>query len=382
MTDAPIPYGRQLIEDDDLQAVASVLRSPFLTTGPAIAAFEASLVQRTGTAYAAVLSSGTAALHAMYAAAGIGHGDSIITSPMTFAATANAALYLGATVDFADIEPTTGLIDPASVGALMRASTRAVVAVDYAGVPADYDALRQVLGARATSLFADAAHSLGARDKGREVGTLADATILSFHPVKLVTTGEGGAVLGSNETLHEGIVQFRSHGIDRNRSRMRRDDGPWSQEMRELGFNYRMTDMQAALGVSQLRKLDRFLLRRREIAARYDAGFAGIPGLSTPGRRDDTEPAWHLYVVRVAAKERRRVFFESLRAEGLGVQVHYLPVYRHPFYEDLGYEAGLCPVAEDFYARIVSLPIYPAMTDAEVDRVIETVHRVARQIIE
>ena len=381
MTDDPIPYGRQLVEGDDLEAVAKVLTSAYLTTGPQIADFEVALQQRTGVRYAAALSSGTGALHALYTAAGIGPGDSIVTSPITFAATANAALYVGARVEFADVEPTTGLIDPASVSAIINPSTRAVVAVDYAGVPADYTLLRQITEARGTSLFADAAHSLGARDKGREIGALADATVLSFHPVKLITTGEGGAVLTSNRQLHESIVRFRSHGIERDHSKMRRDDGPWSQEMHDLGFNYRITDMQAALGISQLRKLDKFIRRRQSIAARYDASLADVPGLHLPGRRPDSEPVWHLYVVRVTETRQRRAFFEGLRAQGLGVQVHYLPVYRHPFYEDLGYQAGLCPAAEDFYARAISLPIFPAMADSDVDRVIETVRHTATRIL-
>ncbi len=381
MADTFLPYGRQLVEQDDLEAVASVLMSPYLTTGPNIGGFESALQERTSADHAAVLSSGTAALHALYAAAGIGRGDTIVTSPLTFAATANAALYLGARVEFADIDPSTGLIDPEAVASVATTSTRAVVGVDYAGVPADYGALRSVADRSGAMVFADGAHSLGARDLGHEVGTLADATVLSFHPVKLITTGEGGAVLTSRTALHDSIVRFRSHGIERDRGRMRRDDGPWSQEMHAIGFNYRMTDVQAALGTSQLRKLDRFLRRRRAIAGRYDATLANIPELGLPGRRTGTEPAWHLYVVRVAEKERRRAFFEGLRAEGLGVQVHYLPVYRHPFYEDLGYRAGLCPVAEDFYARAISLPIFPAMTDADVDRVIDTVHRTARRIL-
>ena len=381
MVDAPLPYGRQLIEQDDLDAVASALTSAFLTTGPRVRQFEAALEDRTGARHAAVLSSGTAALHALYAAAGVGRGDVVVTSPMTFAATANAAAYLGARVEFADVDPRTGLIDPAAAGALANASVRLIVGVDYAGIPADYDALRSIADDVGAMLFADAAHSLGARDQGREVGTLADATVLSFHPVKIITTGEGGAVLTSSSSLQGSVVRFRSHGIERDPARMRRADGPWYHEMQDLGYNYRMTDLQAALGVSQLRKLDRFLLRRREIAGRYDVDLADSPGLELPGRRDGTEPAWHLYVVRVSDKARRRAFFEALQRQGLAVQVHYLPVYRHPFYEDLGYRAGLCPVAEDFYARAVSLPIFPAMSDSDVDRVVDTVRRTAADIL-
>jgi dTDP-4-amino-4,6-dideoxygalactose transaminase len=328
-----------------------------------------------------VLSSGTAALHALYAAMGIGRGDVVVTSPLTFAATANAAVYLGARVEFADIDPSTGLIDPAAADALMSTSVRLIVGVDYAGLPADYDALQPLADKAGATLLADAAHSLGARDHGREVGTLAHGTVLSFHPVKIITSGEGGAVLTSDGSLRESVARFRSHGIQRDPDQMRRSDGAWYHEMVSLGYNYRMTDIQAALGGSQLRKLDHFLRRRRDIAGRYDVELSDVPGLDLPGRREGTEPAWHLYVVRVVEKDRRRAFFDALRRQGLGVQVHYLPVYRHPFYEDLGYRSGLCPVAEDFYARAVSLPIFPAMTESDVDRVVDTVHRTAAEIL-
>ena len=274
--------------------------------------------------------------------------------------------------------PSTGLIDPGSVEAAITTRTRAIVAVDYAGQPADYEALRRIARRHNVPVVADAAHSLGATDHGRTVGTLADATTLSFHPVKLITTGEGGAVLTNDPDIHARVTEFRSHGMVDQRARLRRDDGPWYAEMQSLGFNYRITDIQCALGRSQLRKLPSFLARRRAIADRYDRDLASVGGIDLPARRHGTESAWHLYVVRVSEPSRRRTFFEALRRRGLGVQVHYLPVYRHPYYQDLGYQEGLCPRAEEFYSRAVSLPIYPGLMDADVERVIESVTAVAR----
>ena len=381
MAEAFIPYGHQAIDADDIEAVVRALGSDFLTTGPEVTAFEADLSAASGVSHAAVLNSGTSALHAAYAAIGVSPGDEIVTSPLTFAATGNAALYLGARPVFVDIDASTGLIDPELVERAITSRTRAIVAVDYAGQPADYDALRAVAERHHVPVVADAAHSLGATDNGRAVGTLADATALSFHPVKLITTGEGGAVVTDNPDAHARVVEFRSHGMVLERSRLRRDDGPWYMEMQSLGFNYRMTDIQCALGRSQLRKLPTFLARRRAIAERYDSDLSAIPGLDLPGRRPGAESAWHLYVVRVSEPSRRRRFFEALRRCGLGVQVHYLPVYRHPYYQDLGYPQGLCPLAEDFYGRAISLPIFPGLSDDQVTQVIESVAAVARDVL-
>jgi len=381
MPDPVIPYGHQSIDDDDIEAVARVLRSDYLTTGPAVAASEEDLQRATGARHAVVVNSGTAALHTAYAAAGIGPGDEVITSPLTFAATANAALFLGARPVFADIDSATGAIDSAAVEAAITPQTRAMVAVDYAGLPADYDTLREIATRRGIRLIADAAHSLGATYNGRRVGGLADITILSFHPVKAITTGEGGAVLTDDDAAADFARAFRTHGIVRAPALLRRQEGPWHQEMQALGHNYRLTDIQAALGSSQLRKLDRFVARRREIAAAYDKALSGVPGIILPGRREGSESAWHLYVVRVLDGSRRREFFEALQAHGLGVQVHYEPVYRHPYYEDLGYAGGLCPRAEGFSAAAVSIPIYPALTDAQVVRVSEAVTLAGREVL-
>jgi UDP-4-amino-4,6-dideoxy-N-acetyl-beta-L-altrosamine transaminase len=381
MTEPYLPYGHQTIEPDDLEAVARVFESDFLTTGAEVEAFEADLVDATGAREAAVLNSGTSALHAAYAAIGLGPGGEIVTSPMTFAATGNAALYLGARPVFVDIDPRTGLIDPALVDAAVTSRTRAIVAIDYTGQPADYDALRTIAGRHGIPLVADAAHSLGATDRGRRVGQLADVTVLSFHPVKLITTGEGGAVLTSSVDHHTRVREFRSHGLVRDPERMREADGPWSLEMHQLGFNYRLTDIQCALGRSQLRKLPRFLARRRAIADRYSQDLGAIHGLGLPERRPGVDSAWHLFVVLVNEPSRRRPFFEALRRRGLGVQVHFLPVYRHPYYQDLGYQQGLCRLAEDFYSRVVSLPIYPGLTESDLTRVVETVDAVARETL-
>ena len=382
MTEHPqLPYGRQSIDESDVEALAEVLRSAFLTTGPAVPQFEADLCAATGAARAVAVSSGTAAIHAMYAAAGIGPGSEIVTSPLTFAATGNAALYLGARVRFADVAPDTGNLDPAAAADAVTGETSAVVAIDYAGHPADYPALRPLADRAGARLLADAAHSLGATQDGCRVGTLADASALSFHPVKAITTGEGGAVVTNDPGMADRAARFRTHGITRDRDLMERDEGAWYYEQLDLGFNYRLTDIQAALGSSQLRRLDAFIARRRAIAARYDEALGSVDGLELPAVRAGVEPAWHLYVLRVRDASRRRPFFDRLRALGLGVQVHYVPVYWHPYYRDLGYRGGLCPVAEDFYARAVSLPVFPRMTDDDVDSSIERVLQAARDAV-
>ena len=381
MPDRTIPYGRQWIGDDDIAAVVEVLRSDFLTTGPAVDAFERRLEAATGARRAVAVNSGTAALHAMYFAAGLGRRDEVITTPLTFAATANAALYLGATVRFVDVLPDTGNIDPAAVMSAIGPKTRLVVAVDYTGHPADYESLNAVTEAAGVALLADAAHSLGATYGGRPVGTLAAATAFSFHPVKPITTAEGGAVVTADGLLADRVARFRTHGITRDSAEMEVGEGPWHYEQHDLGFNYRLTDLQAALGTSQLGKLSTFVARRREIAARYLEEWADLGGLTLPTVRELVEPAWHLFVIRVAEGSQRRPFFDRLRELGLGVQVHYIPVHYHPYYRGLGFERGSCPVAEDFAARAVSVPIFPLMTDAEVSQVIDSVRTAALELL-
>lgn len=371
-----IPYGRQWVDDEDVQAVVEVLKSDFLTTGPVVEQFEQALASFTHAQHAVVLNSGTSALHTAYFAAGLKTGDEIITSPLTFTATANAAQFLGANVQFVDIEPDTGNLDANLLEEALSPNTRLVVPVDYAGHPAEYDAINAFANQHGLRVVADAAHSLGATYRGRNVGTLADMTAVSFHPVKPITTAEGGATFTNNAEWAQTMRSFRSHGIYRDENRSE----PWYYEMRHLGYNYRLTDVQCALGLSQLRRLKAFIGRRQFIADRYNEAFREIEGLELPSVRPYVQSAWHLYVVRVPEAKYRRPFFRRLRELGLGVQVHYIPVYWHPYYQALGYRRGLCPKAEDFYARAVSLPLYPKMTDDEIEAVVERVFKAAREV--
>ncbi len=375
-----LPYGRQTVDQSDIDAVTSVLQSDFLTTGPMVERFERGLCDATGAARAVAVNSGTAALHAAYFAAGIGPGDEVITSAMTFASTANAALHLGAKVRFVDVDPDTGLIDPDRIEPAITERTRAIVAIDYTGHPADYDRINAIANRHGLPVIADAAHSLGAADRGRRVGTLADLTATSFHPVKPITTGEGGAVLTHDADAAERAAAFRTHGITRDREQLSRDGGPWFYEMHNLGLNYRLPDLNCALGVSQLKKLDRFLSRRREIAKRYDTGLADVDGLTLPIVREGVEPGWHLYVVRLPDAAARRGFFDAMRDHQIGVQVHYIPVHTHPYFQRLGYQSGSLPRTEAFYDRCVSLPVFPGMTDADVDRVIDRCRSVVQNL--
>jgi len=375
-----LPYGRQWVDEAGIAAVDDVLRSDWLTTGPAVGRFEAALREVTGARRAVAVSSGTAALHAMYFGAGIGARDEIVTSPLTFAATANAALYLGASVRFADVAADTGNIDAASAEACITERTRAIVAIDFAGHPADYAALHAVANSHGIRLLADAAHSLGGKYRGRAVGTLAAASALSFHPVKAITTGEGGAVLTNDDAIAGRAERFRTHGMSHDPG-LAEAEGAWYHEQVELGYNYRLTDMQAALGTNQLGRLEGFVARRQKLATQYTTALAEVPGLELPAAHDDVVHAWHLYVVRVRDAARRRAFFERLHALGLRVQVHYIPTYWHPYYRELGFARGLCPAAEDFYARAVSLPLFPRMTDREADLSIDLVLRAARETL-
>lgn len=370
-----IPYGRQTVEEDDIQAVIEVLRSDWLTTGPMVERFEKALAERVGARFAVSFNSGTAALHAAYFAAGVGPGDEVVTSPLTFAATANAALYLGARPVFVDVQEDTGNLDPEQVRRVLTARTKVIAPVDFAGHPADLDELKEIAREAGAVLVEDACHALGAMYRGRSVGSIADMTVFSFHPVKHITTGEGGAVVTDNPTYYERLRLFRNHGITRDAAHLTREpEGPWYYEMQVLGYNYRLSDIAAALGYSQLRKLDRFLQRRREIAARYDELLKGFP-LQTPIPRSDVVPAWHLYVVRLLEPERRRTVVEGLHRKGIGVQVHYVPVYRHPYYRNIS-SGAYCPVAERIYAASLSLPIYPLLSDVEVERTVTALRSV------
>ena len=369
-----IPYGRQTIDEADLRAVAKALRSDWLTQGPRVAEFEAALARASGAAYAVAFSNGTAALQAAYAAAGLKSGDEFITTPLTFASTATAGLWQGARPVFADIDPATGNLDLKACEAALTSQTRALVPVDYAGLPADLEGFRALAKRKGLTLISDACHSLGATRRGKRVGSLADMTVFSFHPVKTITTGEGGAVVTDDAALRDRLASFRAHGI--------RKWADWEYFVDDMGLNYRLTDIQSALGLSQLKKLPRFLSRRRALAARYDRLLADFPELETAPRDAAGESAWHLYVIRLKPgfSEGRREVFQALRKKGIGVQVHYIPVYWHPLYEKLGYAKGLCPKAERFYAGIISLPLFPTLTNPEQDKVVRTLREVLDRV--
>jgi len=371
-----IPYGRQTIDNEDVRAVAEVLRSDWLTTGPAVERFEREIAEFTGARHAVAVSSGTAALHAAVHALGIGPGDEVIVPAMTFAATANAVVFEGGTPVFTDVHPDTLLLDVAEVERKITSRTKAIIPVDYAGQPCDYDCLRAICTRHGIALLADACHSLGAQYKGRNAGLLADMTAFSFHPVKHITTGEGGMVTTDDSALAEHLRRFRNHGISTDH-RQRAEVGSWYYEMEELGYNYRISDIQCALGSSQLHKLPGWLARRRQIAAAYDAALSSCswkPLLVRP----EVCHAWHLYVVQTPAGTDRGGAFAALRAAGIGVNVHYIPVHLHPFYRRrFGTGAGLCPQTEQAYERLLSLPMYPAMRDGEVETVIAALRSLA-----
>jgi perosamine synthetase len=373
-----LPYGRQWLDHDDIAAVVEVLRSDWLTTGPSIGEFERAFAAACGAREAVALSSGTAALHASMHVLGIGPGDEVIVSPLTFAASANCVLFQSATPVFADVSPDTLLLDPEQVERKIGPRTRAIIAVDYAGHPCDYDSLRDIADQHGLALVADACHALGGRYRGRPVGSLADLTVFSLHPVKHITTGEGGVITTDDSELASRARLFRSHGIACDH-RQREESGSWFYEMVELGYNYRITDFQCALGLSQLRKLGMWIDRRRAIAEALAKHISAIPGIEPLGVRDDVRHAYHLFVVRVAPALGRARLFAALRAEGIGVNVHYIPVHLHPYYRNvLGTGLGLCPIAEHAYDEILSLPIFPQMTDADVDDVVNAVGKVTR----
>ncbi|MDQ3402403.1 MAG: DegT/DnrJ/EryC1/StrS aminotransferase family protein [Actinomycetota bacterium] len=370
-----LPYGKQSVTEEDIAAVSDVLRGDWLTTGPSVTAFEDDLAAWTGGVPTVAVTSGTAALHVAYAAAGVRAGDEVVCTPMTFVATAAAAAMHGARVVFADVDDDTANLSPAAVTAALSPRTRVVAAVDYAGHPAPLDELGAIAHDSGALLLDDAAHSIGGNWQGSPIGSLADLTTFSFFPTKNLTTAEGGAVAATDPGLLERARSFRNHGLVRDRSIQRfPDEGGWHQEVHEFGLNYRLPDVLCALGSSQLRRLAAFKARRTEIHARYAAGLGGLDGLRLPVTRAGADPAWHLYAVRVL-DGRRRALYEHLRAGGIGVQVNYIPVYWHPVFADLGYRRGLCPVAERFYAEQLSLPLFPDLTDTDVDRVIDAVHQ-------
>ena len=366
-----IPYGRQTIDEDDIAAVVEVLRSDWLTTGPAVERFEADVCTYTGAHYGVAVSSGTAALHAAMFALNIGPGDEVIVSPMTFAASANCILYQRGTPVFADVDADTLLIDPAAVEAAITPRTRAIIGVDYAGQPCDWDALRNLADKYHLALVADGCHALGAKLGGHKVGTLADITVFSFHPVKHITTGEGGMAVTNDEQLAARMRAFRGHGITTTASQ-REKAGAWFYEMTELGYNYRITDFQCALGCSQLKKLDAWIDTRNKLAQRYDTAFAEHPTIRPLACRKDVRHAYHLYVV---CTPNRDDLFQNLRANGIGANVHYVPVHLHPYYREvIGTREGLCPVAEAAYREILTLPLWPGMKTMDIEYINGVTH--------
>jgi perosamine synthetase len=371
-----IPYGRQSIDEDDIQAVVEVLRSDWLTTGPMVEKFEQAVAEFVGAKYAVAVSSGTAALHCAMYAAGIGPGDEVILPPMTFVATANAVVYQGGTPVFADVDADTLLINPSEVEAKITPKTKAIVAVDYAGQPCDYDALRAIADSHHLKLIADSCHALGAEYKGRKVGTLADLTVFSFHPVKPITTGEGGMVVTDNVEYAEKIRRFRNHGITTDHHQ-RSKEGTWYYEMADLGYNYRLTDFQCALGLSQLHKLPNWIMRRQEIARLYDRACETLPTIRPLKMSAGISHAYHLYVVRVGKDKEgldRTVLFDALNREAIKANVHYMPVHLHPYYQErFNTRGGAYPIAEKAYEEILSLPIYPAMKNQDVKAVLEAI---------
>lgn len=376
-----IYYGRQFVDESDIAAVAQVLRSDFLTCGPKIGEMEQALTVYTGAKYAVAVSNGTAALHCACLAAGIGPGDEVITTPITFAASANCALYCGARPIFADIDPDTYNIDPVSIRACITERTKAVVAVDFTGQAVECEEIRRICDEYGLVFIEDAAHSLGTKYNGRQVGSLADMTTFSFHPVKTVTGGEGGAVLTDSEEYHKKLTLAHAHGITHEEAWMvdAPHEGPWYYEQVELGFNYRITDFQAALIISQMKKLDRFIARRKEIVGRYNEAFSEIPELILQREIPQSDTCHHLYIIRLDLTKlncTRREFFDAMSAENVQCQIHYVPVYWFPYYRKLGYEKGLCPRAEELYRGIMSIPLYPGMTDQDVEDVIQAVKKV------
>ncbi len=373
-------YGHQYIDEADVEAVSQVLVSEALTCGPKIGELEEKLCRLTGAKYAVAVSNGTAALHIACLAAGIGEGDEVITTPMTFAASANCARYCGGMPVFADIDPKTYNISPEEVEKKVTAHTKAVVAVDFTGQAAKLDELLHICRKNGLFLIEDAAHSIGTKYKGKPVGSIADMTTFSFHPVKTVTGGEGGAVLTDNRELYEKLLLYRTHGITRNPSLMQREsEGPWYYEMLDLGWNYRITDIQAALLISQLDKLPLFSRRRKEIVAKYNEAFQKIPELFVQEEIPESDTTGHLYILRIRPEKLsvdRLGFFRALEAENICCNVHYIPVYYMPYYEKLGYKRGLCPEAEKLYEEELSLPLYYSLTDEDVDSVIRGVEKV------
>ena len=378
--DNKIYYGRQCVGEDDVKAVSEVLTSDFITCGPMVAKLEKELADYCNAKYAVAVSNGTAALHCACVAAGIKEGDEVITTPLTFAASANCVRYVGATPVFADINPETYNIDPASIRAHITPKTKAVIAVDFTGQCVEIEEIRAICDEYNLIFIEDAAHAIGSSYDGKKVGSLADMTCFSFHPVKTITCGEGGAVTTNNEELYKKIVLAHTHGITHDEELMEEapHEGIWYYEQISLGYNYRLTDFQAAMLSSQLKKLEDFKAKRKRIVAKYNDAFKDLSGIIVQKEIEKSDTCRHLYIIRLDLDKlncTRREFFDAMSAENVQCQIHYVPVYWFPYYKHLGYKEGLCPNAEEVYKGILSIPLYPSLSDSDVDDVIEAVKK-------
>lgn len=374
-----LPYGRQWIDEDDINSVIQVLKGDYLTTGPYISKFETELANYVGSKYAVTFSNGTAALHGACFAAGIGEGDEVITTPITFVASANCILYQGGLPVFADIDEKTYNIDPNEIEKNITEKTKAIIPVHFTGNPAPLDEIYSIAKKHGLVIIEDAAHALGATYKQKKIGLISDMTMFSFHPVKHITSGEGGIITTNDKGYYEKLLQFRSHGITRDPNQMLDNHGPWYYEMQFLGFNYRMTDIQAALASSQLKKIDKFLELRRKYVGMYNDELKKIKEITIHHQNKEASSSWHLYMIRLHLDQlagNRKEVYSALQQENIGVNVHYIPVYLLPYYQRLGYKQGLCPHAEKLYEEVITLPLFPAMTEQDIADVIHAVKKV------
>ncbi len=374
-----LPYGKQVIDEEDIQSVIKVLQSDFITSGPAIEQFESEIARFTGAKYAVAFSSGTAALHGACYAAGIGKGDEVITTPMTFAASANCVLYQGGKPVFVDIDPLTYNLDPKLVKENITEKTKAIIPVHFTGQPVQLDEIIKIAQEKNLVVIEDAAHALGAKYKNKSIGAIGDMTMFSFHPVKHITTGEGGMITTNNPLYYEKLLQFRTHGITRDQRLFRENHGPWYYEMQFLGFNYRITDIQTSLGLSQLKKIGSFIEKRKQIAEFYTKELSSIEEIVLPYQLSYVESSWHLYIIKLQLSKltvSRKEIFQALQKENIGVNVHYIPVYLHPYYESLGFQKGICPVAESCYEQFITLPLFAGMDHRDAMDVVEAVKKV------
>lgn len=375
-----LSYGKQKIDEGDIEEIIKVLKSDYLTTGPVVYEFEEKISKYVNSKYAVSFSSGTAALHAACYAAGIRSGDEVITSPITFAASANCILYCNATPVFADINSETYNIDPGDIEKKITRNTKAIIPVDFTGQSVDLDAIKEIARKNKLIVIEDAAHAIGTKYKGKCIGSISDMTVFSFHPVKTITTGEGGMVTTNNEEFYKKLILFRTHGITKEKDLLiSQDEGPWYYEQIDLGYNYRITDIQCGLGISQLNKINDFIKRRKELVKIYNKELSKIDGIIIQKEEKFSDTSRHLYIIKLELekfKVDRKEIFEALLAENIGVNVHYLPVYLHPYYKNLGYNKGLCPRAEELYKAMITLPLHVSMTKEDIIDVINALKKV------